>query len=146
MTTSAADFQILLVDDEPAGVRLTLETLRDSAVPKQVSVVHDGVEALAYLRREGRYVGAARPDLVLLDLNMPRKNGREVLAEVKSDRDLRRIPVVVLTTSDAEEDVRCSYDLHANCYLTKPADLHQFRTIMRRLEEFWLAAVQLPPA
>ncbi|MBA3658857.1 MAG: response regulator [Gemmatimonadales bacterium] len=143
---STAGFQILLVDDEPAGVRLTLETLRDSAVPKQVSVVHDGVEALAYLRREGRYAGAARPDLVILDLNMPRKNGREVLAEVKSDRDLRRIPVVVLTTSDAEEDVRCSYDLHANCYLTKPADLHQFATIMRRLEEFWLAAVRLPPA
>ncbi len=146
MMASTAGFQILLVDDEPAGVRLTLETLRDSAVPKQVSVVHDGVEALAYLRREGRYAGAARPDLVILDLNMPRKNGREVLAEVKSDRDLRRIPVVVLTTSDAEEDVRCSYDLHANCYLTKPADLHQFATIMRRLEEFWLAAVRLPPA
>lgn len=146
MSTATPAFQILVVDDEPAGVRLTLETLRGTALPKRVSVVHDGVEALAYLRREGRFSDAARPDLVILDLNMPRKNGREVLAEVKSDRDLRRIPVVVLTTSDAEEDVRCSYDLHANCYLTKPADLHQFAMIMRRLEEFWLSAVRLPPA
>lgn len=146
MTAPAvARFHILLVEDEPAGARLTIETLRASTPRVKVSVVPDGVEALAYLRREGRYGEAARPDLIILDLNMPRMNGREVLAAVKSDPELRRIPVVVLTTSEAEEDVRTSYDLYANCYVAKPTDLGQFTKTMRRLEEFWFSVVRLPP-
>lgn len=146
MTDSAAPaFEILVVDDEPAGARLTLEALRGNVPAKRVSVVHDGVEALAFLRREGKFASAARPHLVILDLNMPRKNGLEVLAEIKTDRDLRRIPVIVLTTSEAERDIRMSYDLHANCYLTKAADLDAFAATMHRLEEFWLSAARLPP-
>jgi len=136
---------ILLVEDNPADVRLTLEALKESRLLTNLHVVGDGVEALAFLRREGEYEHAPRPDLVLLDLNLPRKDGREVLAEVKTDPDLKRIPVAVLTTSQAEEDVVRSYDLHANCYVTKPVDLDQFLHVVRTINEFWLTIVKLPP-
>jgi CheY-like chemotaxis protein len=141
---------ILLVDDSPADVRLTREALREACVRNALHVVSDGVEALEYLRRRGRYAQAPRPDLILLDLNLPRKNGREVLAEIKQDPDLRSIPVVVLTTSAAEADITAAYDLHANCYITKPVELDQFLTVVRRIEGFWLQIVKLarpePPA
>ena len=128
---TAAEFgrpiEILLVEDNPGDVRLTLETLKEFELNNHISLAKDGVEALAFLRREGPYVNVARPDLILLDLNLPKKGGREVLAEIKTDEQLRRIPVVVLTTSNAEQDVLKMYDLHANCYITKPVDLDQFR-------------------
>ncbi len=136
---------ILLVDDDPGDVRLTLEALRRSKLYSSIDTVENGEEALAYLRREARYAGARRPDLVLLDLNMPRKDGRETLAEIKADPDLRQIPVVVLTTSSAESDVLKSYDLGANCYITKPVDLSQFMKVIQETESFWFAVVKLPP-
>ncbi len=136
---------ILLVDDDPGDVRLTLEALRRSKLYSSIDTVENGEEALAYLRREARYAGARRPDLVLLDLNMPRKDGRETLAEIKADPDLRQIPVVVLTTSSAESDVLKSYDLGANCYITKPVDLSQFMQVIQETESFWFAVVKLPP-
>ncbi len=146
---SAAAFgrpvEILLVEDNPGDVRLTRETLKDSKVLNHMSVVDDGVEAMAFLRREGKYVKATRPDLILLDLNLPKKDGREVLAEIKADEQLRRIPVVVLTTSSAEQDILKMYDLHANCYITKPVDLNQFSAIVKAIEEFWFTIVKLPP-
>jgi two-component system, chemotaxis family, response regulator Rcp1 len=135
---------ILLVEDNPGDVRLTIEALREGKVHNNLHVVGDGVDALAFLHREGEYSDAPMPDLILLDLNLPRKDGREVLAEVKADPQLRRIPVVVLTTSNAEQDVLRSYDLHANCYITKPVDLDQFINIVRTIEDFWLAVVTLP--
>lgn len=141
---SARPVEILIVDDSPGDVRLTQEALRDGKVLNRVSVVEDGVEALAFLRREGRYAEAPRPDIVLLDLNLPKKDGREVLAEVKQDDDLKRIPVVILTTSQAETDILQSYDLHANCFVTKPVDLLQFLSVVRSLEDFWLTVVKLP--
>jgi len=137
--------EILLVEDNPADVRLTEEALRESGRPLHLSVAPDGVEALAFLRREGRYAAAPRPDLVLLDLNLPRKGGREVLAEVKADPALRAIPVVVLTTSQAPGDVHAAYDLRANCYLTKAGDVDQFFDAMAQLDRFWLGTAQLPP-
>jgi len=136
--------EILLVEDSPADVDLTREALEDAKVRNHLSVVADGVEALAFLRREGRYADAPRPDLILLDLNLPKKDGREVLAEIKADPALRRIPVVVLTTSEAEQDILRSYDLHANCYITKPVDLEAFIEVVRSIEGFWLAIVRLP--
>jgi two-component system, chemotaxis family, response regulator Rcp1 len=136
--------EILLVEDSPGDVRLTREALREGKVRNNLSVVTDGVEALAFLRREGRYADAPRPDVILLDLNLPRKDGREVLAEVKADERLRRIPVVILTTSRDEQDVLESYDLHANCYITKPVDLDQFIAVVRSIETFWLTVVTLP--
>jgi chemotaxis family two-component system response regulator Rcp1 len=136
--------QILLVEDNPADVRLTVEALRAAGVENHLQVAGDGVEALLVLRRQGVHAGAARPDLVLLDLNLPRKNGREVLAEVKRDPDLRRIPVVVLTTSAAEEDVAESYALHANCYVVKPVGFAPFAEAMRALQAFWLHVATLP--
>lgn len=136
---------ILLVEDNPADVRLTLEALKESRLLTNLHVVGDGVAAMAFLRHEGEYKGAPRPDLILLDLNLPRKDGREVLADVKNDPDLKRIPVAVLTTSQAEEDVVRSYDLHANCYVTKPVDLDQFLHVVRTINEFWLTIVKLPP-
>ncbi len=146
---SAAAFgrpvEILLVEDNPGDVRLTRETLKDSKVLNHMSVVDDGVEAMAFLRREGKHVKATRPDLILLDLNLPKKDGREVLAEIKADEQLRRIPVVVLTTSSAEQDILKMYDLHANCYITKPVDLNQFSAIVKAIEEFWFTIVKLPP-
>ena len=138
--------EILLVEDNPGDVRLTIEALRDSKVQNQLNVVRDGVEALSFLRREGAFVNAVRPDLILLDLNLPRKDGREVLAEIKADARLRTIPVVILTTSQDERDVLRAYDLHANCYITKPVDLEQFMTVVRSIEDFWLTIVTLPHA
>ena len=137
--------QILLVEDSPTDVELTIEALRDAKVANQLSVVPDSVEALAYLRREGRHTAASRPDLVLLDLNLPRKDGKEVLAEMRADPVLRRIPVAVLSTSAAEADVLRSYELGANCYLTKPVGLEEFFKVIRAVEGFWLGMVSLPP-
>jgi two-component system, chemotaxis family, response regulator Rcp1 len=137
--------QILLVEDNPGDVRLAVEALRGAKVRNQVYVVQDGVEAMSLLRREGRYVGFPRPDLVLLDLNLPRKDGREVLAEIKQDADLKRIPVVILTSSAAEQDILHAYNLYANCYITKPLDLEQFLRVMRSIEDFWFAVASLPP-
>ncbi len=143
MTVQPID--ILLVEDSPADVRLTREALKEAKVVNALHVVKDGVAALAFLRREGKYADSPRPNLILLDLNLPKKDGREVLAEIKEDQDLKRIPVVVLTTSRAEEDIVRTYNLHANAYVTKPVDLTQFLQVIRSLEEFWLAVVTLPP-
>lgn len=139
----AKKVDILLVEDNAGDVRLTQEALAEMRLDHTLSVAHDGVEALAFLRREGVYAAAVRPDLILLDLNMPRKGGREVLAEIKHDPHLRRIPVVILTTSAAERDVRSTYDLHANCYVVKPVDLDQFFTVMQSIEGFWLSTATL---
>ena len=136
--------EILLVEDSPADVRLTKEALKEEKIHNNLSVVNDGVEAMAFLRRQGEYSNAARPDLILLDLNLPKKDGREVLKEIKSDKELKAIPVVVLTISKAEEDVIKSYDLHANCYITKPIDLNQFAKVVKSIQEFWLTIVKLP--
>ena len=135
--------EILLVEDNPGDVRLTQEALRDSKLLNNLAVAKDGVEALEMLRRNGPYATQPRPDLILLDLNLPRKDGREVLIEIKWDPVLRRIPVVVLTTSEAESDVMKAYDLHANCYIVKPVDLDQFINVVRTIEGFWLSVVKL---
>jgi CheY-like chemotaxis protein len=137
--------EILLVEDNPGDVRLTLEALRDAKVFNHISVAVDGVEAMAFLRQEGAYANAPRPDLVLLDLNLPRKDGREVLAEMKESPDLRKIPVVILTTSSAELDIVKSYCLHANCYVVKPVELDRFLDVVKSIEDFWLTIVKLPP-
>lgn len=137
--------EILLVDDNPGDVRLTQEAFKDSNLTNKLNVVEDGVEALSFLRREGQYLQAPRPDLILLDLNLPRKHGREVLAEIKADEELKRIPVVVLSTSDDIRDIASSYDLHANCYITKPVDLPHFVNIVKSIEVFWFNTVKLPP-
>ena len=142
---SGRPVEILLVEDNPGDVDLTRETLLDSKLLNHMSVVNNGVEAMAYLRREGKYAEATRPDLILLDLNLPKKDGREVLAEIKADAQLRRIPVVVLTTSCAEKDILETYDLHANCYITKPVNLDQFSAVVKAIEEFWFTIVRLPP-
>ena len=136
---------ILLVEDNPGDVVLAQEALKESKVRNKLFVVDDGVEAMAFLRRQGQYAGAPRPDLILLDLNLPRKSGREVLAEVKGDEELKRIPVVVLTVSKAEEDIIKCYSHHANCYITKPLDFNQFMEVTKSIEEFWLTIVRLPP-
>jgi CheY-like chemotaxis protein len=136
---------ILLVEDSPGDVRLAQEALKEAKVRNNLYTVTDGVEAMDFLRQEGNYADAERPDLILLDLNLPKKDGREVLAEIKSDDDLKRIPVVILTVSKAEEDILKSYNLHANCYITKPIDLDQFMKVVKSIEEFWLTIVKLPP-
>jgi CheY-like chemotaxis protein len=136
--------QILLVEDSPSDVDLTREALDEAKVRNDLHVVADGVHALAFLRREDGFVDAPTPDLILLDLNLPKKDGRQVLTEIKADPVLRRIPVVILTTSQAEEDILRSYDLHANCYVTKPVDLDQFIKVVRSIEDFWLEIVRLP--
>ena len=136
---------ILLVEDNAGDVRLTREALKEGKVGNSLTVAPDGVEALAILRQEGRYAGEARPDLILLDLNLPKKDGREVLAEIKDNAALKRIPVVVLTTSKAEEDILRTYDLHANCYITKPVDFDKFVSVVRSIDDFWLSVVRLPP-
>jgi CheY-like chemotaxis protein len=135
---------ILLVEDNPSDVYLTEEALRSVGVTSRLHVAYDGVEAMAFLRREGIHAEAPRPDLVLLDLNLPRKDGRRVLAEIKEDEDLRRIPVIVLTTSNAPSDIVKCYDLHANCYIVKPVDFDQFETVIRAIEQFWFTYVMLP--
>lgn len=144
MTVECRPVEILLVEDNAADVRLTIEALREGKVRNNLSVVRDGVEALQFLRREGPYAEASRPDLVLLDLNLPRKDGREVLSEIKKDDALKQIPVVVLTTSSAEADILRSYSLHANCFITKPVDLDQFVSVVKSIDEFWLTVVKLP--
>jgi two-component system, chemotaxis family, response regulator Rcp1 len=137
--------QILMVEDNPDDIELTVEALKDARVANHLTVVQDGEEALSYLRCRGKYAQAVRPDLILLDLNMPRKNGRDVLREIKNDPKLKRIPVVILTTSQAEDDILHTYDLHANCYITKPVDFNQFLKVVRSIEDFWLTVVKLPP-
>ena len=137
--------EILLVEDSPSDVELTIETFSESKILNQIHVAEDGAEALDFLFKRGKYKNAPRPDLILLDLNLPKKNGREVLAEIKGDLELQIIPVVVLTTSAAEEDILRSYQLHANCYITKPVDFEQFTKIVKLISDFWFAAVRLPP-
>ncbi len=136
--------EILLVEDNPGDARLTLEVFKEARMINNITVTSDGVEALAYLRREGQYADSARPDLILLDLNLPRKDGREVLAEIKADERLMKIPVVVLTTSAAEEDIARAYSRHANCYITKPVELDQFLRVAQSIQSFWLSLVRLP--
>ncbi len=136
---------ILLVEDNPGDVRLAQEALKESKVRNKLFVVEDGVEAMAFLCQQGEYASVPRPDLVLLDLNLPRKSGREVLTELKTDENLKKIPVVVLTVSRAEEDIARCYDHHANCYITKPLDFTQFMEVTRTINEFWLTIVRLPP-
>lgn len=136
--------EILLVEDNPGDVRLTREAFCDAKVQNKLSVVEDGEKALAFLRREGEFKAAPRPDIVLLDLNLPRIDGREVLALMKSDPRLRNIPVVILTTSQAEEDILKAYNLNVNCYITKPVDLEQFVKVVQSVEDFWLTVVKLP--
>ena len=143
--TQPQPVEILLVEDDPGDVLMTTEALADSKVLNNLTVVSNGEEALRYLRQEGEHAGAVRPDLVLLDLNLPRVDGREVLARVKADDRLRTIPVVILTTSEAEEDVLRSYDLHANAYVTKPVDFEAFCGAIRQIDEFFLSVVRLPP-
>lgn len=147
MSTRAAarPVEVLLVEDNPGDVRLTREALRDGKVSNNLSVVQDGVEAMRFLRREGPYADAPRPDVVLLDLNLPKKDGRQVLQEIKGDEALRTIPVVILTSSEAERDIAGAYALQANCYITKPVDLDQFITVVRSIEDFWFSIVKLPP-
>ena len=136
--------QILLVEDNPGDVGLTLEALKEATLPNKLTVVKNGADALSLLRRQGQHAGAARPDLILLDLNLPKKDGRKVLAEIKGDDNLKRIPVVILTTSEDEQDVLESYNLHANCYIVKPLDLDRFITVVKSIEDFWLRIVVLP--
>jgi CheY-like chemotaxis protein len=145
-TTDARPVEILLVEDSPSDTELTVEALREAKIRNHLNIAEDGVQALEFLRREGKYAGAPRPDLIMLDLNLPRKDGREVLAEIKSDDTLKTIPVVVLTTSRAETDVLQAYKYHANCYITKPVDFEQFLQVVRSIESFWLMVVTLPPA
>ena len=137
--------ELLLVEDNPADVRLTQEVLKqDIKVRNNLSVVGDGAEAMAFLRRKGKYAAAARPDLILLDLNLPKMDGRQVLAEIKVEPELKRIPLVILTSSKAERDIVQAYDLHANCYIIKPIDLDQFIALVKCIEDFWLTVVKLP--
>ena len=146
MSSSGNQIEILLVEDSPGDARLTQEAMADAKIRNRISVVNDGLEALAFLQQEGQYEGAPRPDLILLDLNMPRMDGREVLAAIKNDDGLKTIPVVVLTTSEADADILKSYELHASCYITKPVDLEQFITVVAGIEEFWFSIVKLPPS
>ena len=148
MSGSAAEgtpIEVLLVEDDPGDVLMTREAFAEHKLNNNLNVVSDGDEALAYLRREGAYANAVRPDLILLDLNLPRRDGREVLAEIKNDQDLHQIPVVVLSTSQADEDVLRSYQLHANAYVTKPVDFDRFIAVVRQIDEFFLNVVKLPP-
>jgi CheY-like chemotaxis protein len=142
--SSTRPIEILLVEDNPGDVRLTVEVFKEARIRNNLRVVMDGIEAMAFLRQEGKYAQVIRPDIILLDLNLPKKDGREVLAEIKSDPILRRIPVVALTTSKAEEDILKSYDLHVNCYIVKPVDFDQFMGVVTSIEDFWLTIVKLP--
>ncbi len=135
---------ILMVEDNPGDVRLTMEALNGAKIRNQLDSVQDGVEAMAFLRGEGKYANSALPDLILLDLNLPKKDGREVLAEIKADEHLRRIPVVILTSSEAEQDILQAYELNANAYVSKPVDLEQFIKVIKSIEDFWLEIVKLP--
>ena len=146
MSINSRTIEVLLIEDNPGDVNLTRLALADRAINVNLSVVPDGVEAMNFLHRQGEYQQAVHPDLILLDWNLPRKDGREVLVEIKTNERLQRIPIVVLTTSQAEEDIRKAYDLHANCYITKPVDFQQFVQIIQSIEDFWFTIVQLPPA
>lgn len=137
--------EILVVEDNPGDARLMLEAFKEGKVCNNLTIVEDGVEAMTFLRKEGKYKNVLRPDLIFLDLNLPKKDGREVLKEIKLDENLRRIPVVVLTTSEAEEDIMKTYNYHANCYITKPVDLDKFIKVMKAIDDFWLTIVKLPP-
>lgn len=141
---SMSPIEILLIEDNPGDVRLTGEIFKEAKIYNNMNVMTDGIDAMAFLRQKDEYINAPRPDLILLDLNLPKKDGREVLAEIKADPALRRIPVVVLTTSRAEEDILKTYDLHVNAYITKPVDLEQFIGIVKSIENFWLTIVKLP--
>jgi chemotaxis family two-component system response regulator Rcp1 len=143
--TDASAIVVLLVEDSPGDVRLTREAFKDTKVHINLQVASDGAEAMTFLKREGAHADAPRPDLILLDLNLPKKDGREVLAEIKENPDLKSIPVVILTTSSFEADILRSYQLHANCYITKPVDLDGFLKVVRSIDEFWLSVVKLPP-
>jgi len=136
--------EILLIEDSPSDTALTIEALEEGKIANNLSHVEDGVEAMDFLRRQGKYKNAPRPDLIMLDLNLPRKDGREVLAEIKADEDLRIIPIIVLTTSRSDKDILQSYKLNANCYITKPVDFRQFMDVVRSIEKFWLSVVTLP--
>ena len=144
-SASGRPVEILLIEDNPGDVRLTIEAFKDAKVRNNLTIAADGVEALEILKKAGRYANAPKPDLILLDLNLPLKDGREVLADIKADEALKRIPVVVLTTSHADEDILKSYNLSANCYITKPVDLDQFLKVVKSIESFWLEVVILPP-
>jgi CheY-like chemotaxis protein len=136
--------EILLIEDNPGDVRLTQEALRTARMPNRLRVAEDGIEAMAMLHREDKYAAGPLPDLILLDLNLPRKDGREVLRELKADPALKRIPIIILTTSQSEPDILRAYDLHANCYITKPVDYERFQAVIKAIENFWLAVVRLP--
>ncbi len=137
--------EILLVEDNLGDIRLTKEAMKEAKIINNLNVVEDGIEALAYLRKKGNFKGVKRPDLILLDINLPKKNGREVLAEIKQDIHLKQIPVVILTVSNAEEDIIKTYELHANCYITKPVDMEQFIKVVKSIDAFWFSIVKLPP-
>jgi len=137
--------EILLIEDNPGDVRLTIEALKESKIMNNMHVADDGIEALSFLKKEGIYKDKPRPDLIILDLNLPKKDGREVLGEIKSDDSLKQIPIVILTTSEAEEDIIKSYELHANCYITKPVNMEQFIKVVSSVGEFWFSIVMLPP-
>jgi CheY-like chemotaxis protein len=144
LSAFARPIEILLVEDNPGDVRLTMEIFKEAKIQNNLHVAMDGVEALAFLRREGKYAQSPHPDLILLDLNLPKKDGRQVLAEIKNDTFLRRIPVVALTISRSEEDILKTYDLHVNCYIVKPVDFEQFIGVIKSIEDFWLTVVKLP--
>ncbi len=136
---------ILIVEDNPGDARLIREVLNTNKISNSLYIVNDGVEAMSFLKNEGRYEGVPKPDLIILDLNLPKKDGREVLAEIKADESLRHIPVVIMTISQAEEDILKSYKLHANCYITKSIDLNEFIKVIKSIEDFWFSVVKLPP-
>ncbi|MGI9533990.1 MAG: response regulator [Thermodesulfobacteriota bacterium] len=144
MEKSAQPIEILIVEDNPGDARLAVEALTEGKIANKISIVEDGVEAISFLRRENGYSDAPRPDLILLDLNLPKMNGKDVLAIIKKDLELKRIPVVILTTSDADQDIFATYELHANCYITKPVDFDQFINVIQSVENFWLSVVILP--
>ena len=144
VSVKARPVEILMIEDNPGDVRLTQEALKEGRLWNHLTVARDGMEAVDYLHRSGRFQNATCPDLILLDLNLPKKDGREVLADIKSDEKLKSIPVVILTTSRAEEDIVKSYKLHANCYITKPVDFQQFASVVRSIEDFWFTVVKLP--
>lgn len=146
MNSGDIPVEILLVEDNEGDIRLTKEAFRESMVWNHMNIVRDGAEALAFLRREGKYTNAIRPGIILLDLNLPKRSGIEVLEEIKRDDELKHIPVVVLTSSQAEQDILNSYNFHANCFITKPLDLEQFLQVVQSIKDFWLTIVKLPPA
>ncbi len=137
--------EVLLIEDNPGDIRLTKEAMKEAKIVNNLNVVEDGVEALDYLKKKGKYKDVNQPDLILLDLNLPKKNGREVLAELKQDVNLKQIPVVILTVSKAEEDIIKTYELHANCFITKPVDMDQFTKVVKSIDDFWFSIVKLPP-